>query len=72
MARIHAERQWGKLLGYEAFDLPDLFAYFAFNRRALLHVLQELNAQAMGTDHQAGRQAAQRIGLLRCPRLMRA
>ena len=39
MARIHAERQWGKLLRYESFDLPDLFAYFSFNRRALLNVL---------------------------------
>ena len=45
MPRIHAERQWGKLLRYEAFDLPDLFAYFAFNRRALLNVLQGLTAQ---------------------------
>lgn len=45
MPRIHAERQWGKLLRYEAFELPDLFAYFAFNRRALLNVLQGLTAQ---------------------------
>lgn len=45
MPRIHAERQWGKLLRYEVFGLPDLFAYFAFNRRALLHVLQGLTAQ---------------------------
>ena len=42
MARIHAERQWGALLRYESFDLPDLFAYFSFNRRALLNVLQGL------------------------------
>lgn len=42
MPRIHAERQWGKLLRYESFDLPDLFAYFAFNRRALLNVLRGL------------------------------
>ena len=45
MPRIHAERQWGKLLRYEAFDLPDLLAYFAFNRRALLNVLQRLRPQ---------------------------
>ena len=42
MARIHAERQWGKLLRYETFDLADLFAYFNFNRRALLNVLHGL------------------------------
>ena len=35
----------GKLLRYEAFGVTDLFAYFAFNRRALLHVLQGLTAQ---------------------------
>lgn len=45
MARIHAERQWGKLLRYEDFDLPDLFAYFSFNRRALLNVLRALRPQ---------------------------
>lgn len=45
MPRIHAERQWGKLLRYEAFDLPDLFAYFSFNRRALLNVLRMLTPQ---------------------------
>ncbi len=45
MARIHAERQWGKLLRYEAFDLPDLIAYFTFNRRALLNVLRGLRPQ---------------------------
>lgn len=43
MPRIHAERQWGKLLRYEAFDLPDLYAYFSFNRRALLNVLRRLS-----------------------------
>ena len=42
MPRIHAERQWGKLLRYESFDLPELFAYFSFNRRALLQVLRGL------------------------------
>ncbi|MYE27817.1 MAG: DinB family protein [Chloroflexi bacterium] len=42
MPRIHAERQWGKLLRYEAFDMPDLFTYFSFNRRALLNVLNGL------------------------------
>ncbi len=40
MPRIHAERQWGKLLGYERFDLPELMAYFDFGRRALLSVLR--------------------------------
>lgn len=43
MPRVHAERQWGKLLRYEAFDLPDLFACFSFNRRALLRVLRRLS-----------------------------
>ena len=42
MPRVHAERQWGKLLRYEAFDMADLFAYFSFNRRALLQVLRRL------------------------------
>ena len=45
MPRIHAERQWGKLLRYESFALPDLFAYFTFNRRALLNVLHGLTPQ---------------------------
>ena len=45
MPRIHAERQWGRLLRYEAFDLPDLLAYYAFNRRALLNVLHGLTPQ---------------------------
>ena len=45
MPRIHAERQWGKLLRYESFGLPDLFAYFTFNRRALLNVLHRLTPQ---------------------------
>ncbi len=42
MPRVHAERQWGKLLRYEAFDLEALFAHFRFNRRALLNVLRGL------------------------------
>ena len=44
MPRIHAERQWGKLLRYEAFALPELFAYFSFSRRALLNVLRRLSS----------------------------
>lgn len=45
MPRIHAERQWGKLLRYEDSELPDLFAYFNFNRRALLNVLRGLTPE---------------------------
>ncbi len=43
MPRIHAERDWGKLMGYEAFEIPELLAYFSFRRRALLGVLRGLS-----------------------------
>ena len=40
--RIHAERDWGALMGYEAFELPELMAYFDFRRAALMQILREL------------------------------
>ena len=43
MPRIHAERDWGKLMRYEAFAVPELLAYFDFRRRALLGILRGLS-----------------------------
>ncbi|MCY4063951.1 MAG: DinB family protein [Chloroflexi bacterium] len=40
--RIHAERDWGALMKYEAFEIPELMAYFSFRRAALLHILHGL------------------------------
>lgn len=40
--RIHAERDWGALMRYEAFEIAELMAYFAFRRAALLRVLHGL------------------------------
>lgn len=45
MPRIHAERDWGALMRYEAFEIAELMAYFSFRRRALLRILQGLNRQ---------------------------
>jgi len=45
MPRIHAERDWGALMRYDAFDIPELMAYFSFRRRALLRILSELSPQ---------------------------
>jgi hypothetical protein len=42
MPRIHAERDWGALMQYEAFDIPELMAYFNFRRAALLRILHGL------------------------------
>ena len=43
MPRIHAERDWGALMHYEAFDISELMAYFSFRRAALLHILKTLS-----------------------------
>lgn len=40
--RIHAERDWGALMQYEAFDIAELMAYFNFRRAALLRILRDL------------------------------
>ncbi len=40
--RIHAERDWGALMAYEAFEIPELMAYFDFRRAALLNILRAL------------------------------
>lgn len=45
MPRIHAERDWGALMRYEAFDIAELMAYFSFRRTALLRILQGLSRQ---------------------------
>ncbi len=42
LPRIHAERDWGKLMRYEAFQVAELLDYFDFRRRALLRVLRGL------------------------------
>lgn len=43
MPRIHAERDWGALMQYEAFEIAELMAYFSFRRSALLRLLQGLS-----------------------------
>ena len=45
MPRIHAERDWGALMRYEAFEIAELMAYFTFRRRALLRILQGLSRE---------------------------
>ncbi len=45
MPRIHAERDWGALMQYEAFDIAELMVYFVFRRTALLRILQGLSPQ---------------------------
>ncbi|MDE2777466.1 MAG: DinB family protein [Chloroflexota bacterium] len=39
---IHAERDWGALMRYEAFEIAELMAYFAFRRAALMRILHGL------------------------------
>lgn len=43
MPRIHAERDWGALMQYEAFEIAELMAYFSFRRAALLRILKSLS-----------------------------
>ena len=43
MPRIHAERDWGALMRYEAFEIAALMAYFEFRRAALLGILHGLS-----------------------------
>lgn len=43
MPRIHAERDWGALMQYEAFEVAELMAYFTFRRAALLRILRGLS-----------------------------
>ena len=45
MPRIHAERDWGALMRYEAFEIAELMAYFDFRRTALLRILTGLSWQ---------------------------
>ncbi len=43
LPRIHAERDWGAMMRYEAFEVAELMAYFTFRRRTLLHILSDLS-----------------------------
>ena len=43
MPRIHAERDWGKLMRYESFQIAELLAYYDFRRRALMRILRGLS-----------------------------
>ncbi len=43
--RIHAERDWGALMQYEAFEIAELMAYFNFRRKALLRILRGLSRE---------------------------
>ena len=45
MPRIHAERDWGKLMAYEAFEIDELLTYYRFRRRALMRILRALGAK---------------------------
>lgn len=45
LPRIHAERDWGKLMRYETFPVDELLAYFDFRRRALLNILRGLQPE---------------------------
>jgi hypothetical protein len=59
---IHPERQWGRLLRYEHFDCPELLAYFAFRRKALLRVLEGLNeAQWSRVIQEQGKQRKESV-----------
>lgn len=42
IADIHSERDWGKLLKHDLFDLDELLAYFKFRRAVMLRVLSGL------------------------------
>lgn len=48
IANVHPERDWGKLLRHDLFELPDLLAYFSFRRALLLRVLQGLTEAQWG------------------------
>ena len=48
LPRIHAERDWGKLMRYETFPIAELLDYFDFRRRALLRVLRGLKPEQWG------------------------
>ena len=43
--RIHAERDWGALMQYEAFSVDELLTNFQFQRRALLRILRALSRE---------------------------
>ncbi len=43
LPRIHAERDWGKLMRYEQFDFGEMLTYFSFRRRVLLGLLRNLD-----------------------------
>jgi DinB superfamily len=59
---VHAERQWGKLLHYEAYPFADLLAYFKFRRTVLLGVLSGLStAQWSRTIREAGKQRRESV-----------
>ena len=59
MPRIHAERDWGALMRYEAFEVAELLAYFSFRRAALLRILRGLSRDQWD-------RSVRREGLKRC------
>ena len=59
MPRIHAERDWGALMQYEAFDIAELMAYFVFRRTALLRILHGLSSQQW--EHTVRREGVKRV-----------
>ena len=59
MPRIHAERDWGKLMRYEDFAIAELFAYYDFQRKALLRILRRLSPEQW--QRSARREGVQRL-----------
>src|SRR4030067_2553992 len=53
---VHSEREFGKLLRYDQFEISDLLAYFKFRRAGLLRVLDSLTeAQWSRVIREAGK-----------------
>lgn len=62
VANIHVERDWGKLLRYEQFEVPDLLIYFKVRRTALVRVLNELtDAQWARVIREEGKQRKESV-----------
>lgn len=59
---VHPERQFGKLVQYNQFALPELVAYFKFRRAALLRVLTGLKPAQWGrTLREPGKQRRESV-----------
>jgi hypothetical protein len=62
MHDIHAERDWGNLMHYEQYPLPDLLAYYTFRRTVMMRVLNGLTeAQWARVIRQEGKQRKESV-----------